>query len=85
MATGYTREYSKYVLRSTPTATKKGYVYENDLTTVNSEFSTLNNTLFAKTDGGFGYVLNASTNDSKSYDNSGWSQKKYTLNQVHYL
>jgi hypothetical protein len=50
-------------------------VYENDLPTTSQKYNSVNGNMVTSTDGGFTFVVNTQTDDSKLYNNDGWSVK----------
>ena len=82
MAKKYTKSHSNYILKSNPSATKVGYIYENDLPTTSPGYNTVNGNMTITTDGGFTFIVNSSPDDSKSYNTDGWGVKSYTLSDI---
>lgn len=82
MAKKYTKSYSNYIIRSNPSATKNGYVYENDLPTTSQKYNTVDGSMITSTDGGFTFVVNTTPDDSKIYNTEGWNQKTFTLGDL---
>ena len=79
MAKKYSKSYSNYILRSNPSATKDGYVYENDLPTTSQQYNSVDGNMITKTDGGFTFVVNRTIDESKTYNTEGWNNQTYTL------
>lgn len=82
MAKKYVKSYSNYILRSNPSPTENGYVYENDLLTVGQGSRIVNGKIVTTTDGGFTFVVNATSDEKKIYNNNGWSEKSFTLGDL---
>lgn len=79
MSKKYVKSHSNYIIRSNPTPTKGGYVYENDLPTTAKGYNTVNGNMITSSDGGFVFVVNTTPDDKKNYNNDGWGQNRYTL------
>lgn len=82
MAKKYIKSHSNYILRSNPSPTENGYVYENDLLTTSQKSNIVNGNMISSTEGGFTFIVNTTPDDKKTYNNDGSEVKSYTLGDI---
>lgn len=70
---------SKYILKTNPTPSTDGYIFETDKITTVPNKTSVNGNVVTTTDGGFTFVVNTSADESKKYNNNGFSNNEYTL------
>lgn len=70
---------SKYILRTNPTPSSDGYIFETDKITTIPNRTSVNGNIVTTTDGGFTFVVNTTADESKKYNNDGFSNNEFTL------
>lgn len=73
---------SKYILRTNPTPTSDGYIFETDKLTTVGNRTTISGNMVTTTNGGFTLVVNTSEDESKAYNNGEFSFSGYTLDNI---
>ena len=82
MGKKYTKSHSNYIIKSNPSPSKGGYIYENDLPTTTQRYNNVDGSLQTTTSGGFTFVINTSDDNQKTYNNDGWGHNVYTLGNL---